>query len=108
MKILENHPSRVSLSVAEGPLSMSGLTHPPLESLYRNLYAISYAVPQTAEVSLAIYTRDGRKVAPLFEGRQNAGTHVARWGTSDMPSGVYFARLAVDQEVASHKLVLTS
>ncbi len=94
-------------SVEGGESVVSRLPRPIFQNPYRVRNAISYAVPQTAPVSLAIYGIDGRKVATLFEGVQNAGTHMARWDAEGVAAGVYFARLEVAGESSTRKLVLS-
>lgn len=62
-------------------------------------------------VSLEIYDLEGRKVASLFEGQLDAGTHRLTWdGLTDkgeaVRSGVYFGSLTTKEGKHSEKLVL--
>jgi hypothetical protein len=55
---------------------------------------ISYALPRTADVSIAFYTIQGRKVKELTLRNQAAGSHQLTWNGTDrqnrpLPSGVY-------------------
>ena len=54
---------------------------------------ISYSLPTADRVVLNIYDIMGRKVANLFNSRQDAGEHNIIWNATDLPSGIYFARL---------------
>jgi hypothetical protein len=45
-------------------------------------------------------------VATLAEGRQMAGTHSVTFDGTDLPSGIYFARLTAGEFVQTQKLVL--
>lgn len=59
---------------------------------------ITYAVPRTCHVELAILNVVGQKVRTLVSGRKSPGHHSALWdGRSDagalVPAGVYFCRL---------------
>ena len=72
---------------------------------------ISFAVPRTGEVELAVYDIGGRRVATLVRGSLPAGRHEVTWqGRNDqggvVASGVYFARLVYDGEVQTTKMTL--
>jgi cytochrome c peroxidase len=68
---------------------------------------ITYALPEAADVRLAIYDVLGREVRLLADGAASAGTHAALFDASGLPSGVYFYRLQVGDFAESHRLVLT-
>jgi hypothetical protein len=72
---------------------------------------IAYDLPESGHVRLDVYTADGSLVATVEDGFREAGRRQAVWnGTnpagSEMPSGVYFARLAAGDETAVHRMVL--
>ncbi len=59
---------------------------------------LSYALPQTSEVSIIIYDVMGRKIKTLISGKQNAGNHRVSWNAdndngSHVSSGVYLFRI---------------
>lgn len=65
---------------------------------FRSGTVIEYTLPAMSDVSLAIFDLQGRKVAPLVNGRQTSGMHSVVWhGLSGdgqpLPSGVYFYRI---------------
>ena len=73
--------------------------------------ALVYALPARGRVLLEIHDASGRRVATLVDGVREPGRHVASWDGRDAAgsqaaAGVYFARLAADEEVLSAKLVL--
>jgi hypothetical protein len=62
---------------------------------------VSYSLPRTSDVVLAVYDILGREVAVLAKGVQTAGRHQIEWrgGTSsgrNAAAGVYLLRLTVD------------
>ena len=77
--------------------------------------AISYQLSAVSFVTLKVFDVLGREVSTLVDDVQRAGTHIARWDASVMPSGMYFCRLSarpVDNRQAAvfmdvKKMVLT-
>jgi hypothetical protein len=73
-----------------------------------------YAVPSDragGALELAIYDLSGRRVRLLEKGSARAGRHSAAWDLRDASgspakAGVYFARLSLDAETLTHKLVV--
>ncbi len=63
------------------------------------------ALPQSGDVDLAIYDLAGRRVATLWRGTLPAGTREFTWN-GVAQNGVYFARLVVDGEVRTSRVVL--
>jgi len=62
-------------------------------------------------VTLAMYDLRGRVVRRLLDTPNDTGDRSARWDGTDergirLPAGVYFARLEVEEEVATRKVVL--
>lgn len=77
-----------------------------LEQNYPNPFnpetSIAYQLPKDALVSLQVYNLTGQVVATLVNGKKPAGHHSALWNGRDeagrqLPSGVYFYRLLVNQ-----------
>ena len=54
---------------------------------------ISYNVPTTQHVRIAIYDVAGRLVEDLVNETKAAGEHVVEWDAGRLPSGVYFYRM---------------
>jgi hypothetical protein len=76
----------------------------------RGPVTLSFALPQAAVVRLAIYDVNGRRVRELVSGVQPSGTHDVVWDLLDengqrFPAGVFFARLDVEGQALSAKLV---
>jgi flagellar hook assembly protein FlgD len=67
---------------------------------------------KAAQVRLSVYDITGREVNRLIDQYQNVGEHSIAWNSNDqggqkMASGLYFARLTVDNESVSRKMVMT-
>lgn len=66
--------------------------------------AIRYALPEPAEVRLAVFDVAGRRVAEVASGVRAAGEHRASWDGGGLSAGVYFLRLTAGG--ASRSVVL--
>ena len=67
---------------------------------------ISFNLPETQVVSVAIYDITGRIVTELANTEYNAGSHSIIWNASEMGSGMYFYRLKAGSFAATGKLAL--
>ena len=80
---------------------------------FNSATVIRFALPDAADVDLAIFNLAGQRVATLANGIRTAGTYTLRWdGRNDdgraLASGVYLYRLETrdGQQVETRKLVL--
>lgn len=82
----------------------------PLQILSPNPFnpstTLSYELQAVSRVILRVYDASGRLVATLADAQQSAGTHSAIFDGSNLPSGLYFARLQVGDYTATQKLIL--
>ncbi len=72
---------------------------------------IEFTLPTTADVLMDIYNLHGQRVQRLEDAKLDAGTHRYEWNGSgnnaeDMPPGIYFLRLRVNQKWITTKLSL--
>ncbi len=67
---------------------------------------LRFALPEAAEVRLAVYDVLGREVAVLVDGRLEAGPHAAMFDGRSLPSGVYAWRLVAAGAVQAGQLSL--
>lgn len=78
---------------------------------FRGATTLEYALPEVAEVRLAIYDLLGRRVRVLARGEQPAGIHRVRWdgrNSAGQPvaSGLYFVRFEAMGQQQVHKITL--
>jgi acetyl esterase/lipase len=67
---------------------------------------LRYELPQAAEVELALYALDGRRVALLATGRQSPGRHEVLWQADGMASGIYTVVLRANGLMQTRKVAL--
>jgi flagellar hook assembly protein FlgD len=59
---------------------------------------IRFGLPNAAVMTLTVYDVLGREVQTLSSGHFAAGYHTVTWNASEVASGVYFARVTVNDE----------
>jgi photosystem II stability/assembly factor-like uncharacterized protein len=81
-----------------------------LPSLCRSQAAISAELPQDAQVDVAVFNQQGRRVRTLYAGRQGRGRFSLTWDGADqqgipVSDGVYLVRLVAGSRAASDKIL---
>jgi len=82
------------------------LLRQPYPNPFNTNTILSYQLPNTEHVTIAIWNILGRKEVILFEGLQAAGQHRIIWDAAGYPSGIYFAQLQGGHDVKVIKMVL--
>ena len=81
-----------------------------LVSAYPNPFngtaTLVFSLGQPAEVDIDIFNALGRRQAALVSGWYPVGSHSLVWDASGMATGVYFARLTQEKQIATAKLLL--
>jgi hypothetical protein len=67
---------------------------------------VEYALPEQAEVTIAVYDVLGRRVATLADGDEQAGRHAAVLDAGQMPSGTYFVRMRAGDFQQTRRLTI--
>jgi photosystem II stability/assembly factor-like uncharacterized protein len=79
-------------------------------SLCRSQAAISAELPQDAQVDIAVFNQQGRRIRTLYAGRQGRGRFSLTWDGADqqgvpVSDGVYLVRLVAGSRAASDKIL---
>jgi hypothetical protein len=67
---------------------------------------ISYSIPKTGLVTVAIYDIQGQLVQTLSNSIQSAGKHSVQWNATESSSGVYICRVVFGNTALINKLTL--
>ncbi len=67
---------------------------------------IKYQIPEAGSVTIDIYNILGQKVKTLLDKYQTEGRYSIKFNAFDLPSGIYFYRLKVNQFTNVKKLIL--
>lgn len=67
---------------------------------------ISYQLPVSSKVKLKIYDVLGNEIETLVDDKQNLGRYSVAFDGSDYPSGVYFYRLEINENVIDTKRMI--
>lgn len=68
---------------------------------------ISFELFQTDHVSLDVYNIIGKKISTFINQKLRAGSHKFVFNAADLPSGIYFYRLQVDNLTEVKKIILS-
>ncbi|MEQ9264098.1 MAG: T9SS type A sorting domain-containing protein [Balneolaceae bacterium] len=67
---------------------------------------ISYSIPTSGDVLLEVFNIQGQKVATLYDGSQQAGSHEVLFDARSLSSGVYIYRLQTGSSSLVKQMVL--
>ncbi|MFU8860080.1 MAG: T9SS type A sorting domain-containing protein [Cyclonatronaceae bacterium] len=98
-------------------VTATGITHQPdipqdyrLYQNYPNPFnpetTVRFELPESADVTLDVYTITGQHVATLVDEFRTAGHHHVTFDGSRLSSGVYMYRLKTDQVIMTRKMTL--
>ncbi len=80
--------------------------HPAFPNPFNSATELRFDLPIASRVTLKIYDLTGREVLILTDNQFVAGRYRLTWSASDVPSGIYLARLEANSYKQMAKLVL--
>jgi hypothetical protein len=89
------------IALHSSPFSLASAPNP-----FNPETAISYKLSADSYVHLRIYDIAGRPVETLVDGWRSAGEHELTFNASDLPSGMYFAKMEAGEYAGVQKLIL--
>lgn len=102
----------VGTGVGDAPRATGLALRPAAPNPFRSSTRIDYALAQRGHVDLGVYDVTGRRIATLFRGAADAGSHAATWDGRSAdgqlaPAGVYRCVLQTPAGRESRSLVLS-
>jgi hypothetical protein len=85
--------------IRTGGSSLARATNNPLTQ-------ISFDLPKTSQVKIAVYDVTGRLITTLANARYQAGRHEIKWNVVGLPAGIYFYRMEADKFAAVRKMLV--
>ena len=67
---------------------------------------IKLHLPKISNINLDVYDANGRHIEELLSGAYKAGQYDIVWVASEYPSGIYFIRLSMLNEIYTTKVML--
>jgi hypothetical protein len=67
---------------------------------------ISYSLPRSGAVELAVYDIVGQRVVLLTRGVMSAGRHEVSWNGASVAAGVYFCRLSFESTTLTNRMAV--
>jgi len=95
------------------PVSIDGRLSPQTFALHTNYpnpfnpsTQLSYDLAESGVVELTIYDVNGNEISKLVQGYQTAGSYTLTFSATNMPSGIYVARLSSGMHSLTRKMIL--
>jgi len=85
-------PKKLALNIAPNPV--------------RNQTSIAYALPKSGNVSITLYTADGRLVQTIDQGYKSAGFYTNTLDTRELANGAYIVVLKTENKNINGKIVV--
>ncbi len=67
---------------------------------------IRYALKNPQHIRLSVCNLRGQTVAEIEAGIKSSGSHIVRWDTTPLPSGIYLIRLNTPRRILARKLIV--
>jgi photosystem II stability/assembly factor-like uncharacterized protein len=98
-----------SWTLHEWPVNINSLellTEQNYPNPFSHYTTIRYMVPEAGNVTMKIYSLEGKIIATLVDKELVPGTYEVTWDAGDLPAGIYFCRIEAGSSAESRKLVL--
>ena len=82
-------------------LSLSAYPNP-----FNPTTTISFTIPTYSDVSISVYSLQGRELVTLANGSYDAGYHSVIWNADNYSSGVYLVKMIAGSYVNTQRLML--
>lgn len=104
--LINEGEGEVSVNDTENTIPTEFILWDPYPNPFNATTILTYGLPESADVSLQVYSLNGRLIATLVNDSQAAGVHSVVWNGADVPAGIYFVRMQADGFTDTAKLTL--
>jgi uncharacterized protein (DUF362 family) len=109
IRLVGDGVSRTSIGVpytADRPTKIQLFQNYP--NPFNHTTIIRYYLPRSGHVTLKIYNNTGLLVETLVNHNLTAGEHQIQWSLNNLPAGIYFCRLQIENEIDTIKLLFNN
>ena len=100
------HPMISITFKASGFLPERMLLHPNYPNPFNPTTIIKYELPKPEKVKIEIFTLLGKKIKTLLNKQMTTGIHEIEFNGQNLPSGVYYYRIAAGKFQHEKKMIL--
>jgi N-acetylneuraminic acid mutarotase len=104
--VIEYDPSFDATGVEDENIPTQFTLHQNYPNPFNPTTTFSYALPQSADVTITVSDVLGRSVRILASGTKPAGTYEVSFDAAGLPSGIYFYRLETRDYVKTQQMVV--
>ncbi len=94
----------VSSSISNAPVNYR--LSPAYPNPFNPATTISYSMPETGSVMIAVYDIMGRQIETLVNGTVSSGNHTLTWNGAEFSSGIYYVKMNAGTYSHTQKLLL--
>ena len=92
-------------AIEESQIANSNLQIMCYPNPFSDELTITWNLPGSAYTKIEIWNSTGEKIKELFSKLLSEGKHVYNWKLNDLPSGIYFIRLQIGNEIITKKII---
>jgi|GEM_PF-2759546 len=101
--VLEVGYLQVPMGIEEEPVVRNVFVLAPVRTLTRGEVGVKFSLPKSGNVTVSVFDAAGRKVATIYNGIMEAGSHTLTWNAPK--TGVYFVNLNFENTTATTRVI---
>ncbi|MDP8208478.1 MAG: choice-of-anchor D domain-containing protein [Candidatus Electryonea clarkiae] len=94
------------MAIASDPVPETFTLDQNYPNPFNNITNIRFGLPEASQITIQIFTVQGRLVGTLVDGNLDAGYHNVSWNAAEMSTGMYFIKMHSSSYQAMKKVIL--